>query len=149
MTVANVQSTAIYGINNAGVMVGSYVDSGGVRHGFRLASGKLKNIDDPNGTDTYCFGINKAGAIVGYYATTAHAAQGFMYAKGKIPDIAPPGSTGSQALAIVTTEHHRHFGDPSAVMDSCWRRYTTLTYPARNLPWVAYQQRRPHDRSVD
>ena len=39
------QSTAIYGINNAGAMVGSYVDSGGVRHGFKMVNGKVKNID--------------------------------------------------------------------------------------------------------
>src|ERR1700731_4499431 len=66
--VAGAQSTAVYGINNLGAMVGSYVDSSGVRHGFRLAAGKVTKIDDPNGTDTYCFAINKAGAIVGYYA---------------------------------------------------------------------------------
>ena len=41
INVAGAQSTGIYGINNAGTMVGSYVDSGGVRHGFELSGGKL------------------------------------------------------------------------------------------------------------
>src|SRR3984885_1285656 len=63
------QSTAIYGINNPGAMVGSYVDSAGVRHGFTLVKGKVAQIDDPKGTDTYCFAINTPGAIVGYSAT--------------------------------------------------------------------------------
>src|ERR1700680_4029185 len=90
--VAGAQSTAIYGINNMGAMVGSYVDSGGVRHGFTLANGKVVKIDDPNGTDTYCFATNRAGAIVGYYATSNHNAQGFLYAKGKFTDISPTGS---------------------------------------------------------
>jgi probable HAF family extracellular repeat protein len=98
--VKGAQSTAIFGVNNTGVMVGSYVDGGGVRHGFRFSGGKVTKIDDPKGTDTYCFAINKAGAIVGYYATSTHTAQGFVYAKGKFSDIGPGGSTGSQATGI-------------------------------------------------
>ena len=96
--VAGAQSTAVFAINNAGVMVGSYVDKGGVRHGFILSAGKVKKIDDPSGSNTYCFGINKAGAIVGYYTTSSQGAQAFLYQKGKFSDIGPAGSTGSQAL---------------------------------------------------
>jgi probable HAF family extracellular repeat protein len=110
--VAGAQSTGVYGINNAGAMVGSYVDSGGLRHGFRLSGGKVVTIDDPNGTDTYCFAINKAGSIVGYYTTSSHSAQGFLYQKGKFSDISPAGSTGSQALGI--NDHgdiNGNFGD--------------------------------------
>lgn len=99
--VAGAQSTAVYGINNAGAMVGSYVDSGGIRHGFLLKGGVVTNIDDPNGTDTYCFAISKSGAIVGWYATTlSHSAQGFLYQDGVFTDIGPAGSTGSQAIGI-------------------------------------------------
>ena len=99
--VAGAQSAAIYGVNNNGAMVGSYVDSSGVRHGFkRLSTGKVIPIDDPKGTDTYCFAINKTGAIVGYYATSSHTAQAFRYVNGKFTDIGPAGSTGSQATGI-------------------------------------------------
>ena len=110
--VPGAQSTAIYGVNNLGAMVGSYVDSGGVRHGFMRANGKVVKIDDPKGTDTYCFAINKTGAIVGYYATSNHNAQAFLYAKGKFTDISPKGSTGSQATGI--NDHgdiNGNFGD--------------------------------------
>ena len=98
--VKGAQTTAIYGVNNAGTMVGSYVDSSGVRHGFSLSGGKVSTLDDPKGTDTYCFAINKAGAIVGYYATSSHTAQAFLLQKGKFRDIGPAGSSGSQALGI-------------------------------------------------
>jgi hypothetical protein len=48
--VAGAQSTAIYGVNNNGAMVGSYVDSGGVRHGFkRLSTGKVTRISALSG----------------------------------------------------------------------------------------------------
>jgi len=130
--VQGAQSTALYGINNAGTMVGSYVDSGGVRHGFRLSGGKVTKIDDPKGTDTYCFGINKAGSIVGYYATSNHTAQAFRYQNGKFSDIGPARSTGSQALGI--NDHgdiNGNFGDSKGSHGFLLRgsTYTTLDVP--------------------
>jgi len=130
--VQGAQSTAIFGVNNAGAMVGSYVDSGGVRHGFRLAGGKVRTIDDPSGTDTYCFAINKAGAIVGYYTTSSHTAQAFLYVKGRFSDIAPAGSTGSQALGI--NDHgdvNGNFGDSKGSHGFLLKggNYTTLDVP--------------------
>jgi len=131
--VKGAQSTAIYGVNNAGAMVGSYVDSSGVRHGFMLSGGKVTKLDDPKGTDTYCFAINKAGSIVGYYATSSHNAQAFLYQKGKFSDISPSGSTGSQALGI--NDHgdiNGNFGDSSGVSHGFLLKggtYTTLDVP--------------------
>jgi probable HAF family extracellular repeat protein len=132
--VKGAQSTALYGINSGGVMVGSYVDSGGVRHGFQLTAGKVKNIDDPNGTDTYCLGINKTGAIVGWYAAaTSHAAQGFLYQKGKFSDLGPSGSMGSQAIGI--NDHgdiNGNYGDSSGVSHGFLLKagkYTTQDVP--------------------
>src|SRR5215471_11488543 len=75
-------STGVYGINNSGVMVGSYVDGQGKRHGFMLAGAVLTNIDDPNGTNTYCFAINKSGVIVGEYTTATRTLQAFLYQGG-------------------------------------------------------------------
>jgi probable HAF family extracellular repeat protein len=124
--VAGAQSTAIYGINNAGVMVGSYVDGSGVRHGFTLSGKKVKKIEDPKGTDTYCFGINKAGAIVGYYSTSSHLAQAFLYAKGKFTDIGPSGSSGSQALAI---NDHGDINGNFRGLERC----TWISFEGRNL----------------
>ncbi len=38
--------TDTYGINNAGVIVGDYVDSKGVQHGMILAGSKLTTVDN-------------------------------------------------------------------------------------------------------
>ena len=132
INVAGAQSTGIYGINNAGAMVGSYVDSGGVRHGFELLGGKLAKIDDPKGTGTYCFGINKSGAIVGYYATSSFAAQAFLYQKGKFTDIGPAGATGSQALGINDSgDINGNFADSKGSHGFLLKsgKYTTLDVP--------------------
>jgi len=131
------QSTAIYGINNAGSIVGSFVDGGGVRHGFRLVGGKMKKIDDPNGTGTYCFGINDKGWIVGWYAnSTSHNAQAFLYQEGTFSDIGPAGSTGSQAIGI--NDHgdvNGNFGDSNGSHGFLLKdgNYTTLDVPGALL----------------
>jgi hypothetical protein len=132
--VRGAQSTAIYGVNNGGAMVGSYVGGGGVRHGFRLVNGKVKKIDDPNGTDTYCFGINKHGSIVGWYTnSTSHNAQGFLYEKGKYTDISPANSTGSQAIGINDNgDINGNFGDSSGAGHGFLLKggtYTTIDVP--------------------
>jgi probable HAF family extracellular repeat protein len=131
-TIKVANSTAIYGVNNLGAMVGSYVTKDGVRHGFRLSGGKLKRIDDPNGTDTYCFAINDAGAIVGYYTTSGHSAQAFLYFKGQFSDIGPAGSTGSQALGINKNgDINGNFGDSKGSHGFLLKggNYTTLDVP--------------------
>ena len=54
------------GINNAGVIVGSYNDSTGNTHGFVDNKGAYTTIDDPlNVFGSFAFGINGAGQIVG------------------------------------------------------------------------------------
>ena len=45
------QDTRVFGTNNLGVMVGAYVDSGGVSHGFMLKGAKVTTLDDSKGTN--------------------------------------------------------------------------------------------------
>jgi hypothetical protein len=83
--VKGAQDTRVFGTNNAGVMVGAYVDSGGVDHGYMLKAGKVTTIDDPNGTTTNCLGINTAGDVVGYYLNSSGSAQGFCVTGQSLP----------------------------------------------------------------
>jgi uncharacterized membrane protein len=86
------------GINNAGVSVGLYTDSGGVQHGYILNGKKVTKLDDPNGTAGTTGGsnLNPDGAIsvVGSYtsAKTGNSV-GFLYKSGKYTDI--PGPSGA------------------------------------------------------
>jgi probable HAF family extracellular repeat protein len=64
--------TVAESINNAGQIVGYYVDSSNVAHGFLYSNGTWTNFDEPNarltsGDGTYAFGINNTGEISGYY----------------------------------------------------------------------------------
>jgi probable HAF family extracellular repeat protein len=98
--VSGAQDTKIFGVNNAGAMVGLYIDSGGVQHGLLLVDGEVTNIDDPNGINTECFAINNSGAIVGSYQDSFGTYYGFLYQNGAFTDIGPPGGTEPQATGI-------------------------------------------------
>jgi probable HAF family extracellular repeat protein len=64
--------TQALGVNNHGQVVGQYMDSGGLTHGFlyTVSSGQYINLDDPNGVGTtIANGINDNGIVVGFYGT--------------------------------------------------------------------------------
>lgn len=94
-------SATAYGVNDAGAIVGSYTDSTGIVHGFKLAGSTLTTIDDPsgNGSSTVCYSISNTGVIVGAYAI-GFFSNGFMYKNGAFTDIVPPESVGTTAYGI-------------------------------------------------
>jgi uncharacterized membrane protein len=61
--------TSAWGINDKGVIVGSYdaCSPGCADHGYVLRNGKYLKLDYPGAVATFAFGINAAGQIVGAY----------------------------------------------------------------------------------
>jgi uncharacterized membrane protein len=76
------------GINDAGVVVGSYVDNAGVNHGFSWSKGVFRTLPNPPGTGTSAGqGVvptdeNPSGVIVGEYYTSIGALHGFVLSGG-------------------------------------------------------------------
>ena len=70
--------TVAQGINNAGQIVGLYVDRDDKEHGFVLSNGVYTTIDVPNSTATAVFSINAQGAIVGSYDDADGVTHGFV-----------------------------------------------------------------------
>jgi len=99
--------TDTYGINNAGVIVGDYVDAKSVQHGMILAGTKLTTVNNAAceaiaGTGGIAFyGVNSAGAAAGWCTSTKTGLDvGFVYAKGKFTPVNFPKSNGTQATGI-------------------------------------------------
>ena len=70
--------TYAQGINDAGQIVGYYIDSGHIDHGFVYYDGVFTTIDDPLGVNgTAVTGINNLGQVVGYYKDAGGAYHGF------------------------------------------------------------------------
>lgn len=127
------------GINNAGVSVGFYVDSGGIQHGYILDGKKLTTLDDPSGIagTTSASNLNPDGAVsvVGFYtSSTTGNPVGFLYAGGNYKDITGPtgavavyGSAINDSGAIVG-----YYSDSSGVYHGFLLKggkYTTLNVP--------------------
>ncbi|HEY3442877.1 MAG TPA: hypothetical protein VGK29_19105 [Paludibaculum sp.] len=66
--VAGTAYTQVWGINEAGVIVGSYA-APSVSHGFVLRNGKFTSFDVPDSTFTAGFAVNTEGDVTGHYGT--------------------------------------------------------------------------------
>jgi uncharacterized membrane protein len=101
--VPGAKATFTTGINNAGVMVGTYEDSAGTYHGYILKDGKVTTLDAPHSTTTSVGNIKPNGSteIVGGYLNARGRELGFLYINGHYSDIrGPKGSTAAAANAI-------------------------------------------------
>ena len=99
--VPNSDSTEANGINARGHIVGSYVDSEGISHGFLLRNGVFKTIDVPGASVTLAArSINARGDIVGGFLDSDFARHGYLLSDGKFTQIDYPGSTGTYTSGI-------------------------------------------------
>ena len=72
-------STAAFGINNSGQIVGGYAEQPGIGHSFLLSGGTYSSFD-PNGTPTsYAIGINDSGLIVSNHNSHGYLKNGSGY----------------------------------------------------------------------
>ena len=79
LNLGNHTNTQALGINNFGVVVGSFVDFAGRTHGFiRVNEHLVRTIDVPGSTSTTINGLNNQGQAVGYYTDRAKNTLGFI-----------------------------------------------------------------------
>lgn len=91
----------IYGINDAGDMVGAYPSTGTVtRHGWVFKDGKFATIDFPGSPNTLAADINAAGDVVGRYLDAEGRSHGFLLRGGRFTTIEFPGALNTNAWAI-------------------------------------------------
>lgn len=70
------------GLNDWGVITGSYWDSNNVQQGYlRTPEGSFVTIDPPGSTGTQPESINDSGAIMGYYLDANNVYHGFLRAQ--------------------------------------------------------------------
>lgn len=92
--------TDSYGVNNAGVIAGDYIDSAGVQHGMILAGKKLTTVNNKNCSSLMAFyAINSAGTAVGW-CDASTGAIAFTWTKGKFTTVAYPKAAQTEATGI-------------------------------------------------
>ena len=90
------EGTLAFGINDAGVVAGFYVDVNNVSHGFLWLNGAFTEIDVPGaGTDpgegTTIGSVSNAGVITGTYTDSAFATHAFIDDQGRLTTFDAPG----------------------------------------------------------
>src|SRR5262245_55818296 len=94
-------STWVYGINNAGAIVGTYNPTSGSQSGYVLKNGHVTNITWPGAAFTSGYGISDTGSVVGAYAMDLFSAeQGFSWTNGNFVNLTFPGSLATYATGI-------------------------------------------------
>ena len=63
VSVPSAVQTEATGVDNAGDIVGFYVDSRGVDHGFIDTAGKITTINVPDSVATHVYGISEKGTV--------------------------------------------------------------------------------------
>lgn len=103
ISVAGAVETDANAIDNAGNIVGYYVDSKGVDHGFIDAAGKITTLNVPDSIGTRAYGISEDyGIIVGWYTDASGIQHGFEYT-GTFTTIDVPGATWTRAYSVNTS----------------------------------------------
>jgi hypothetical protein len=87
-------------INAARAVVGAYVDSSGVEHGYIFYNNTFVTNDYPGATLTFDGGNNNQGDIVGEWIDTNKVAHSFLLSNGTYTSFDPPGATLSDATGI-------------------------------------------------
>jgi len=100
--------TDISGINNLGTMVGYYIDTAGIYHGFIYQRGTFTPFNDPYagtaaGQGTEFYGLNDLGVVVGGYFDTSGLFHSFIYAAGSFVPVNVPGNVTPPSEALVTS----------------------------------------------
>jgi len=100
--VKNALETDSYGVNNAGVIAGDYVDASGIQHGMLLAGKKLTSFDGPDGSSGIAaYGVNNSNVAAGWYIDSNGLAQGFTFDGTTVTTVsAPKGVNGTEINGI-------------------------------------------------
>ena len=131
-------STSVFGINDAGDVVGHFRDERLLWHGFLLRAGKFTTIGYPGAPQTWLYGINASGDIVGAYPDGSNKQHGFLLSGGTFKTIDVPGADQTMPYALnskgdvagmyfLPGDTTKHYG--FAMIGG---RFTTIDYPLPN-----------------
>jgi probable HAF family extracellular repeat protein len=93
-------------INDAGNVVGVYLDAKGTTHGFLFSNGQYSNIDFPGAIGTEALGINNKNNfdVVGDYTDARGVTHGFLLRGSNFSTIDAPFAVNSAVTAINDSE---------------------------------------------
>lgn len=111
-------STEPHGINDNGQIVGLYLDSANVQHGFLLNGKKYTTLDVPSHTNTVAWGINNSGLITLFALNSDNLNDAFLlndkvYTNINVPEaqqsfVAAINNYGDRIYSIIDSSGNTH-----------------------------------------
>ena len=94
-------STIVSNINDAGQIVGAYVDPLGMQHGYVTEKqGGFTTIDFPGASSTSGLGVNSQGDVTGFYTDNAGNTHGFLLQRGAFTSFDFPNAIATFPIGI-------------------------------------------------
>jgi probable HAF family extracellular repeat protein len=129
-------STEASGINNAGQIVGTYLDAQGFTHGFVFDGSTYTRVAFPGAAHNYAFGINDSGHIVGGHAAAnaltdpwhGFSAQGGVFTQWDFPGFETDGR-GINGAGDIVGIYNSGLGTQDHGFMRIGDEYTSLDYP--------------------
>ncbi len=127
--------TIPFKLNASGEIVGGYLDSLGVSHGFLLQGGSFSTFDFPGAVDDTLTGINDSTQTTGDYDDSSGLTHGFLRrADGSVVTIDPPdtaGYTEANSINNSGTVVGRYYGNSPGLQGYLFSNgnYTTIVVP--------------------
>lgn len=132
--------TEAYGMDLAGDIVGFYVDTNNVNHGFKETGAEFTTIDFPSATGTQVFGIDLDGIkIVGTYTDPGLVCHGFVLASNTFTTVDVPSAVSTRAFSVnslgtVVGSYTDSAGKVHGFLDQNGNgAFTTLDFPKATL----------------
>lgn len=137
--IAGAGGTSPDGINNAGVVVGSYVGADGVTRGFignGTSPGQYQDVVYGTNTDTEVYGINNAGVSVGLTIDATGVGHGFTRDAAGVLSLLPDYSATATTFAVAINnsgviagiESEDNFNSASGLIYTPGQGYTKLDF---------------------
>lgn len=90
----------VYGLNDAGQVIGVSDTDAGQRHAFLYQDGSMKDLGTFGGAGSFAAAINEAGLVAGYADTRDGETHAFLYEGKSLKDLGTLGGATSQATAL-------------------------------------------------
>jgi probable HAF family extracellular repeat protein len=139
----NAQTTETFArdIDDAGVVVGSYEDTGGTTHAFYFEDGRYTTFNYPGfrpGDNTSAVAVNSVGVIAGDFSS-ASGSFGFLFSNGVYTKIALPGSSATNVTGLDVSNRAVGYSLVGGQVESFvydQGHYATLDVPGEDRTYV-------------
>ncbi len=130
--------TVVYGINDAGNVVGAFWMSDQTRRGFLLRDGQYTIIEYPGAAGTWAYRINAQGDIAGTYSDSSKRQHGFVLSNGVFTAVDFPGADQTMlygfnskgdatGMYFANGSTSKHYG-----WAMIWGRFLSIDHPLPN-----------------